>query len=89
MSYTLLLALVEFKTLVMREQLDAAWALLPSIPQARGARAWVSYGGWGAISGVSEAMHQRQSLTLARSTPPLRHRTSSTLSHASSRQRAS
>jgi hypothetical protein len=34
-SYTLLLALVEFKTLVMREQLEAAWALLPSIPQVR------------------------------------------------------
>ncbi|KAI8462483.1 MAG: coatomer WD associated region-domain-containing protein [Monoraphidium minutum] len=32
-SYTLLLSLVEFKTLVMREQLEAAWALLPNIPQ--------------------------------------------------------
>ena len=35
-SYTLLLSLVEFKTLVMRDQLEAAWALLPQIPQARG-----------------------------------------------------
>lgn len=34
-SYTLLLAMVEFKTLVMREQLEAAWALLPNIPQVR------------------------------------------------------
>jgi coatomer subunit beta' len=32
-SYTLLLSLVEFKTLVMRERLDQAWALLPSIPE--------------------------------------------------------
>eukprot|EP00877_Chromochloris_zofingiensis_P000490 jgi/Chrzof1/10441/UNPLg00368.t1 len=32
-SYTLLLSLIEFKTLVMREDLAAAFALLPSIPQ--------------------------------------------------------
>lgn len=31
-SYTLLLTLIEFKTLVMREQLSDALALLPSIP---------------------------------------------------------
>mmetsp|Transcript_31249 Transcript_31249/g.69528 ORF Transcript_31249/g.69528 Transcript_31249/m.69528 type:complete len:1001 (-) Transcript_31249:4758-7760(-) len=32
-SYTLLLSMIEFKTLVMRDQLDAALALLPNIPQ--------------------------------------------------------
>jgi coatomer subunit beta' len=32
-SYTLLLSLVEFKTLVMRQEVSAAWELLPSIPQ--------------------------------------------------------
>jgi hypothetical protein len=31
-SYTLLLSLIEFKTLVMREQLGEALGLLPSIP---------------------------------------------------------
>lgn len=31
-SYTLLLSLIEFKTLVMRDQLSAAFELLPSIP---------------------------------------------------------
>jgi hypothetical protein len=34
-SYTLLLSMIEFKTLVMRENLEGAMALLPNIPQAR------------------------------------------------------
>ena len=33
MSYTLLLSLIEFKTLVAREDLEGALALLPNIPQ--------------------------------------------------------
>lgn len=32
MSYTLLLSLIEFKTLVMRDQLSDALGLLPNIP---------------------------------------------------------
>lgn len=32
MSYTLLLSLIEFKTLVMRDQLSDALELLPGIP---------------------------------------------------------
>eukprot|EP00798_Chlamydomonas_sp_ICE-L_P021129 gene21129-28016_t len=32
-SYTLLLSMIEFKTLVMREELESALALLPQIPQ--------------------------------------------------------
>lgn len=32
-SYTLLLALIEYKTLVMRGDMEAAEELLPSIPQ--------------------------------------------------------
>ncbi len=37
MSYTLLLALVEFKTLVMRGEVSAALALLPQLPQVQAA----------------------------------------------------
>ena len=33
-SYTLLLSLIEYKTLVMRGDMDAAEELLPSIPKA-------------------------------------------------------
>ena len=32
-SYTLLLSLIEFKTLVMRQDLSGAFALLPNIPK--------------------------------------------------------
>ena len=39
-SFTLLLSLVQFKTLVMRGELDEAYALLDSIPQDQ-------YNGWG------------------------------------------
>ena len=33
MSYTLLLSLIEYKTLVLREDMEAAQQLLPSIPK--------------------------------------------------------
>ena len=33
MSYTLLLSMIEFKTLVMRDNLEGAMALLPNIPE--------------------------------------------------------
>ena len=33
MSYTLLMSLIEYKTLVLREEVDAAQQLLPSIPK--------------------------------------------------------
>ncbi len=32
-SYTLLLSLIEYKTLVLREDMEAAQQLLPSIPK--------------------------------------------------------
>ena len=32
-SYTLLMSLIEYKTLVLREDFDAAQQLLPSIPK--------------------------------------------------------
>jgi hypothetical protein len=35
MSYTLLLSMIEFKTLVARDDLDAAMTLVPSIPEVR------------------------------------------------------
>ena len=34
-SYTLLLSLIEYKTLVLREDMEAAQQLLPSIPKVR------------------------------------------------------
>lgn len=32
-SYTLLMSLIEYKTLVLREEIEAAQELLPSIPK--------------------------------------------------------
>ena len=34
-SYTLLLSLIEYKTLVLREDMEAAQQLLPTIPKVR------------------------------------------------------
>jgi hypothetical protein len=41
-SYTLLLSMIEFKTLVMRDQLSEALGLLPSIPSGAAA----AFGRW-------------------------------------------
>lgn len=35
-GYTLLLSMIEYKTLVMRGDMDAAAEILPQIPQVRG-----------------------------------------------------
>lgn len=35
MGYTLLMSLIEYKTLVLREDLEAAEQILPTIPKVR------------------------------------------------------